>query len=83
MIVQHWLLLVSCWAFPDRSLLKAAQTVRQHALALASALVYPAFLDHILAVVQRSIAAGCRLNRRKKNPNTYQLLLEPSLAGLA
>jgi len=83
MVVQHWLLLVSCWAFPDRSLVKAAQTVRQHALALASSLAYPAFLDHMLTVVQRSVAAGCRLNRRKKHPNTYQLLLEPSLAGLA
>ena len=83
MVVQHWLLLVSCWAFPDRSLLKAAHTIRQHALSLASSLAYPAFLDHILAVVQRSIAAGCRLNRRKKHPNTYQLLLAPSLAGLA
>ena len=83
MVVQHWLLLVSCWAFPDRSLLKAAHTIRQHALSLASSLAYPAFLDHTLAVVQRSIAAGCRLNRRKKHPNTYQLLLEPSLAGLA
>jgi len=83
MVVQHWLLLVSCWAFPDRSLLKAAQTIRPHALSIASALVYPAFLDHILAVVQRCVAAGCRLNRRKKHPNTYQLLLEPSLAGLA
>jgi len=83
MVVQHWLLLVSCGAFPDRSLLKAAQTIRSHALSLASALVYPAFLDHILAVVQRCVAAGCRLNRRKKHPNTYQLLLEPALAGLA
>jgi len=83
MVVQHWLLLVSCWAFPDRSLLKAAQTIRPHALSIASSLAYPAFLDHILAVVQRCVAAGCRLNRRKKHPNTYQLLLEPSLAGLA
>ncbi len=83
MVVQHGLLLVSCWAFPDRSLLKAAQTIRPHALSIASSLAYPAFLDHILAVVQRCVAAGCRLNRRKKHPNTYQLLLEPSLAGLA
>lgn len=82
MVVQHWLLLVSCWAFPDRSLLKAAQTIRQHALSLASALACPAFLDHALAVVQRCVAAGCRLNRRKTKPNTYQLLLEPSLGGL-
>jgi len=83
MVVQHWLLLVSCGAFPDRSLVKAAQTLRPHALAIASSLAYPAFLDHILAVVQRCVAAGCRLNRRKKKPNTYQLLLEPALAGLA
>jgi len=83
MVVQHWLLLVSCWAFPDRSLLKAAHTIRQHALSLASSLADPPFLDHTLAVIQRCIAAGCRLNRRKKTPNTYQLLLEPSLAGLA
>ncbi len=83
MVVQHWLLLVSCWAFPDRSLVKAAQTIRPYALTLASSLAYPAFLDHTLTVIQRSVAAGCRLNRRKKKPNTYQLLLEPSLAGLA
>ncbi len=83
MVVQHWLLLVSCWSFPERSLLKAAQTLRQYALSIASALADPLLLDHILSVVQRCVAAGCRLNRRKKAPNTYQLLLEPSLAGLA
>jgi len=83
MVVQHWLLLVSCWSFPERSLLKVAQTLRQYALSIASALADPLLLDHILSVVQRCVAAGCRLNRRKKAPNTYQLLLEPSLAGLA
>lgn len=35
MVVQHWLLLVGCWAYPDRSLVKAAQTVRTFALSLA------------------------------------------------
>jgi len=28
------------------------------------------------------LAAGCRLNRRKKKPNTYQMLLDPALLGL-
>ena len=37
MLVQHWVFLVSCWAYPDRSLTKAAQTVQKHALHLASA----------------------------------------------
>jgi Transposase DDE domain len=82
MVVQHWLLLTGCWAYPDRSLVKAAQTVRQHALHLASALACPAALCTAITLIHRCLAAGCRLNRRKKKPNTYQLLLDPTLAGL-
>jgi IS4 transposase len=29
MLVQHWVFLVSLWAYPDRSLPKAAQTVQK------------------------------------------------------
>jgi hypothetical protein len=83
MLVQHWLLLVSCWAYPNRSLVKAAQTVRQHALHLASALACPTLLCRAIGVIQRCLTTGCRLNRRKTKPNTYQLLLDPALAGLA
>jgi hypothetical protein len=82
MVVQHWLLLTGCWAYPDRSLVKAAQTVRHHALPLASVLTCPAALEAAILLIQRCLAAGCRLNRRKKHPNTYQLLLDPALAAL-
>jgi Transposase DDE domain len=79
MVVQHWLLLTGCWGYPNRSLVKAAQTVRQHALHLASALGCPMLLAQAIGVIQRCLAAGCRLNRRKTKPNTYQLLLDPTL----
>ncbi len=82
MVVQHWLLLVGCWTYPDRSLVKAAQTVRAFALALACALHAPPALEAALADIQRCLAAGCRLNRRKKKPNTYQVLLDPVLLSL-
>ena len=82
MVVQHWLLLTGCWAYPDRSVVKAAQTVREHAMHLASALACPRLLGRAIGVIHRCLAAGCRLNRRKKKPNTYQLLLDPALAGL-
>ena len=75
MVVQHWLFLVSCWAYPDRSLSKAAQTVRKHALHVASAFQEPTQLTRALTTIQRCLQAGCRMNRRKKQPNTYQLLL--------
>lgn len=76
MLVQHWVFLVSCWAYPDRSLTKAAQTMQKHALHLASAFARVKRLREALMTVKRCLAAGCRMNRRKKRPNTYQLLLE-------
>lgn len=38
MVIQHWILLVSCWKYPDRSLVKAAQTVRDYGPMLACAM---------------------------------------------
>ena len=76
MLIQHWLLLVSCWAYPNRSLTKAAQTIQKHALHLASAFDTVTRLLTAIMTIKRCLAAGCRMNRRKQQPNTYQLLLE-------
>jgi hypothetical protein len=76
MLVQHWVCLVSCWTYPERSLVTAAQTVQKHALPMASALPSLHRLIIALTPVTRCIAAGCRMNRRRKQPNTYQLLLD-------
>jgi hypothetical protein len=76
MLIQHWLLLVSCWAYPNRSLTKAAQTIQKHALHLASAFDTVTRLLTAIMTIKRCLATGCRMNRRKKQPNTYQLLLE-------
>ena len=75
MVAQHWLFLVSCWTYPNRSLVKAAQTVRDYAPLLAAALA--GLLDITLPIqqIQRCLASGARLNHRRKQPNTYQLLL--------
>jgi hypothetical protein len=67
---------VTMWAYPDRSLTKAAQTVQKHALHLARACSSVQRLGRALLTVKRCLAAGCRMNRRKKHPNTYQLLLQ-------
>jgi len=55
MIVQHWVLLVGCWQQPNRSLVKAAQTVQGYALALLSALgKSPARVAEVLEEIHRS-----------------------------
>ncbi len=75
MILQHWMALMSLWGYPDRSLVKAAKTVQKYALQLASYVWhYPRTLE-TLETIARCLLAGCRMDRRKKHPNTYQLLL--------
>jgi hypothetical protein len=75
MVVQHWALVVGCWKFPDRSLVKAAQVVRDHAPELASARARSERLTEVLTTMQQVLTRTARMNTRKKHPNTYQLLL--------
>lgn len=74
MVVQHWIWLTSVWSYPDRSLVKAAQTVQKYALQLAGGLWSYQRTVETLETIARCMAAGCRMNPRKKHPNTYQLL---------
>ena len=77
MVIQHWTFLSGCWRFPDRSLHKAAQTIRRHAIHLAIALSSGVLerLHEALDIIQCCLSVGCRINTRRKKPNTYQLLL--------
>jgi hypothetical protein len=83
LLVQHWVVLTGCWQHADRSLAQAAQTVRTQAMHLLSTLRATRLLRRALTIIHRSLRAGCRLNRRKRHPNTCQLLLDPRLQSLA
>lgn len=83
LVIQHWLLLTGCWLFADRSLTKAAQTVRDHAVALLLVLSSRPALLVILRAIGRGLAFGCRLNHRRRKPNLFQLLTDPTCGGLA
>jgi hypothetical protein len=80
-VVQHWLLLVGCWAFAERSLRKAAGVVRQMALALASGLTEPAWVQRCIAVIQRCLKVAAKINKRRGQPHSYQLLQYPTVYG--
>jgi hypothetical protein len=81
MVIQHWLFLISFWAYPNRSLVRAAQTVRSYALMLASALAGVIEISIAISQISTCLSLGCRMNRRKKQPNAYQLLLEAPKAA--
>jgi len=77
MIVQHWVFLVSCWQYANRSLQKAAKTVQKHATHLAVAFASGCLerLCEALQIIQRCLSKGCRINKRFPSPSTHQLLL--------
>lgn len=75
-IVLHWVVLVRCWQYPNRSLPKVAQLVQGHALALGAAVATTtAQVKTCLTRIASCLTTGCRMNTRKTHPNTYQLLL--------
>ena len=83
-IVQQWLILVSCWRYPDRSLVKAAQALQAHALHLAATIDRFDAVCQALAIVVRCLTACGRLARRKTMPSTaHRLLALDREAGLA
>jgi hypothetical protein len=75
MLVQHWVLLVSCWRYADRSLPKAAKTVQRFALGLARAFGDAGQLCEVLGTIAGCVAQGCRMNKSRLHPRSYQLLL--------
>jgi hypothetical protein len=84
LVIQHWTLLLACWAFPQRSLPKAAQIVRQHARLLALAVPSRRRLREALTTLGTCLAAAGHINPRRAKPNTYQLLLAfPEVADAA
>jgi DDE family transposase len=73
-LIQHWLVLLGCWDRPDRSLVRAAQTVRRFALSLALAMHSPEAIEKLLIITQRCLAMAGRLTKRRQKPSTYQRL---------
>ncbi len=78
MIVIHWMMIVGCWQVPSRSMVKAAKAIRQQIILLARALAGRDALDQILQAITQGLDR-CRIDKRKKHPNTFQLLVDPTL----
>jgi hypothetical protein len=75
-------MLVGCWAYADRSLTKAAATVRKQALCLATTLRCGGQLAAAITIIADCLAVGCRINKSQKTPHTYQLLLDVTEAAV-
>ncbi|NIV70743.1 MAG: IS4 family transposase, partial [Phycisphaerae bacterium] len=72
-IVTHWLLLVSCWANPQRSLRQAIPTIRGLAWQFANSIARPILLRHAFMALERALSC-CQMERSQVRPRAFQLL---------
>lgn len=77
-LVEHWILLSGLWSNPNRSLVKATQLIKEQSARLAKAVNNKYELLLFLDELSTYFSHGCSLNKRKKYPNTAQLLQQLS-----
>jgi len=82
-VIMHWMFLIDWSRFPDRSLFKAAQVVQKLALTIGVVVTHREALRECLRSFRHCLHTGCRLNRRRTKPATFQLLLPFDQAALA
>jgi len=78
-VIQHWLIVLFAWQDPQRSLVKLAQVVRDTSWTLMNALACGRRLPATLRLIGRRMRSGCHMNKRKKHPNSAQLLERQSV----
>lgn len=79
MLLQHWLQ-VTAWGDCRCSFHKAWQAIQDHATHLASAAGRVGRLDEEIELLGRILATTARRDKRKQ-PGTFELLLDPSRLG--
>jgi hypothetical protein len=79
LLIEHWMTILGCWEDPQRSLRKAQQVTQWGASALGFALIGEMSLSRAIQIITESMSNGCRINSRRKKPNTYQLVRDPKL----
>jgi Transposase DDE domain len=82
MLVQHWLLLLSCWDDPHRSLVGAAQVIRDQVPTLVHGLAGHLPLGKTLRLMKDALRGGCSIPRRLTRLSTSYRLLGPLDTGL-
>ncbi len=75
-LVQHWVILLGCWNHPNRSLIKAAQVIRDLAPLLAVSFGRLSKLTEVLRVILNCLNHGCRQPSRRKHRNTWKTLID-------
>jgi hypothetical protein len=78
-LLQHWLLLALVWQIPQRSLMRAAQRLREYLQVLTWVLDDGAQLQSTLQRLRQQMERLARTQERRKKPSHAELLEDPEL----
>ncbi len=81
-LLQHWFIVLFAWHDEQRSLVKLSQVIRDGSLSLMEALAGQRSLHSAILALARRMRSGCQMNKRKKHPNSAQLLRDGLTAWL-
>ncbi len=77
MVVQHWMLLLSCWDDPHRSLVGGVQVIREQVPTLVHGLTGRLPLGKVIRCMLDAVGGGCSIPKRTDRLSTSHWLLEP------
>jgi hypothetical protein len=82
MVFQHWMLLLSCWDDPQRSLTGAAEVLREQVPVLVHGLVGHVPLQRAVRLMVSSVRGGCSIPARSTRWSTSHRLARAGTPGL-
>jgi hypothetical protein len=82
MVVEHWVLLESCWDDPHRSWMMSADLLRDQVPLLLQGLRGRLPLDQVLELLHESLAGSASIPARTTRPSTSHQLLDGVYWGL-
>jgi Transposase DDE domain len=83
LILEHWVLLQSCWNEFRISLRRASKTVRRCAMMILATFRGAAAFAGTMEVVRKRLAKAARKEKRRQHPSAFQLVENPTIYGLS
>jgi Transposase DDE domain len=81
LIVEHWIVLRSCWGEFRISLRRASKAVRRCAMMILGTFQDPEHFAVTLELVRKRLQKAARKQKRRKQPGAFQLVETPTIYG--
>jgi hypothetical protein len=81
LILEHWVLLQSCWSEFRVSLRRASKTVRRCAMMILVSFPDATAFAGTMEVMRKRLAKAARKEKRGKHPSAFQLVENPTIYG--